>query len=382
VELMSRSMPRRLCRAGLVCVAAALLAFVGTARGTPDHPRTPDNRGLHQSSGFASQIAALSEPNGYFDTDNLISNERSYLQVIPELGRRGVQGGAYIGVGPDTNFSYIAAVRPSVAIVIDVRRDNLLLHLLFKALFAQSSTRAEYLALLLGRPVPHAIDGWRAAPIGRIVAHFGRAGRTGDSIGPRRRVEATLERIGVPLSAGDKATIARFHQRFIDEGLDLRFHSTGRAPRSYYPTYRDLLLETDPDGREANYLASEDAFLFVKSLHTRDLIIPVVGDLGGPSAMAAIGRMLAARRQPLSAFYTSNVEFYLYGQGTFERFAENLRQIPRTEPSVVIRSVFGRSGGYGRPGDASTSQLHPVQDLLSGVADGRFRSYSQLVAGR
>jgi hypothetical protein len=78
-------------------------------------------------SPFAAQIASLSEPAGYFDTDNLISNERSYLQVLPDLGRRNVRGGAYIGVGPDQNFTYIAEVRPSIAFIVDVRRDNLLL---------------------------------------------------------------------------------------------------------------------------------------------------------------------------------------------------------------------------------------------------------------
>ena len=57
---------------------------------------------------FAASIAGLSEPGGYFDTDNLISNERSYLQVVPDLRRLSVRGGAYIGVGPDQNFSYIA----------------------------------------------------------------------------------------------------------------------------------------------------------------------------------------------------------------------------------------------------------------------------------
>ena len=46
-----------------------------------------------------------------------------------------MRGGAYIGVGPDQNFSYIAAIRPDVVFIVDVRRDNLLLHLLFKSLF-------------------------------------------------------------------------------------------------------------------------------------------------------------------------------------------------------------------------------------------------------
>ena len=73
---------------------------------------------------------------------------------MPELKARGVKGGAYIGVGPDQNFSYIAAIRPDVAFIVDVRRDNLLLHLLFKSLFSLARTRVEYLALLLGRQVP------------------------------------------------------------------------------------------------------------------------------------------------------------------------------------------------------------------------------------
>src|SRR5579859_2382100 len=107
---------------------------------------------------FAQTIARLSEPNGYFDTDNLISNESSYLQVVPELARRGVHGGAYIGVGPDQNFTYIAAARPSIAFVVDIRRDNELLHLLFKALFKESRTRADYLALLVGRTPPADAD--------------------------------------------------------------------------------------------------------------------------------------------------------------------------------------------------------------------------------
>src|SRR6187431_541440 len=123
---------------------------------------------------FAATVASLSEPGGYFDTDNLISNERSYLQVAGALRRAGVRGGAYVGVGPDQNFSYIAEIRPALAIIIDVRRDNLLLHLLFKALFELSETRVEYLARLVGRPVPPAINGWRTAPIDRLVAYVER----------------------------------------------------------------------------------------------------------------------------------------------------------------------------------------------------------------
>ena len=119
---------------------------------------------------FATQIARLSEAEGAFDTDNLISNERSYLEVIPALISAGVSGGAYIGVGPDQNFSYIARIRPSIAYIIDVRRDNLLLHLLFKALFANARSRIEYASLLTGRVVPSRREAWTDASVEKIAA--------------------------------------------------------------------------------------------------------------------------------------------------------------------------------------------------------------------
>src|SRR5689334_19338964 len=103
---------------------------------------------------FAKTVADLSEPGGYFDTDNLISNEKSYLHALSDLERRGVSGGVYVGVGPDQNFSYIARIRPAAAIIVDIRRDNLLLHLLFKAIFGMSRNRMEYLGVLTGRQTP------------------------------------------------------------------------------------------------------------------------------------------------------------------------------------------------------------------------------------
>ncbi len=334
-----------------------------------------------EPSPFAARIAALSEPAGYFDTDNLISNERSYLQVLPELRRRQVQGGAYLGVGPDQNFTYIAEVRPSIAFIVDVRRDNLLLHLLFKALFALSRTRVEYLAQLVGRAVPEEIETWRTATIERIIARAdGEVMAPGAVTALRWRVDDTIARMGVPLSAEDRATIDRFHRRFIAEGLSIRFQSTGRAPQSYYPTYRDLLQDTDAGGRQGNYLASEDAFQFVKALEARDLVIPVVGDLSGPSAVAAIARALDARHERLSAFYVSNVEFYLFSDGSFPRFVANLDRLPRMESSVLIRSIFGRYGVPSRAGDASTSRVQAVDELLREYAAGHVRSYAHIAS--
>jgi hypothetical protein len=316
-------------------------------------------------SPFARTVGELSEPGGYFDTDNLISNERSYLSVLSALDRAGVRGGAYIGVGPDQNFSYIAHIQPAVAFIVDIRRDNLLLHLLFKALFAESATRIEYLAALLGRTAPADTSAWRAASIADITASVDKSQPLGATAAAdlRTRLDAQVARTGVPLSAEERTTIGRFHLAFMRDGLDLQFTSTGRAPQSYYPTYRDLLLETDAEGRQRNFLASEAAYQFVRTLQERDLVIPVTGDLSGRHALGAVARFLAARRERVSALYASNVEFYLSRSGTHARFLGNLRALPRLEQAVIIRSRFGGGG--------STSEIQPIRDLVDGGPIGR-----------
>ena len=351
-------------------IRSAALAFCAVAvtasalRGPAEAPR---------QSAFASRIEQLSEPEGDFDTDNLISNERSYLDVIPALKATGITGGAYIGVGPDQNFSYIAAVRPAIAFIVDVRRDNLLLHLLFKALFAQARNRAEYLSLLTGRVAPDHVEAWGDTSLERIVAYIDQTKPLEESVRALRlRLDDAMKRFGVPLSSGDLKTIGRFHAAFINAGLSLKFESRGRPPRSYYPTYRELLLASDRNGRQWNYLVSEHDFQFVRSLEAKDLIIPVVGDLSGPHAVAAVGAAMTEHGDRLAAFYASNVEMYVFRDEHFPRFVENLRRLPRDRRSLIIRSIFEYS--------SSTSGVQGVDDLIADFSSGRYRGYWDLVA--
>jgi hypothetical protein len=343
-------------RAGIVAGSLGLLGILPRALlgVEPARPATT----------FAAAIERFSEAEGAFDTDNLVSNERSYLDVIPALVAGHVGGGAYIGVGPDQNFSYIARVRPTFAYIIDIRRDNLLLHLLFKALFARAHNRAEYLSLLTGRPVPDGIERWSSATIEAIVAHVDRSTPApGASRALRSRLDDTIEGFGVPLVRADLETIGRFHQTFITAGLDLQFQSHGRRPSDSYPTFRELLLARDANGRQWNYLASEDDFQFVKALEARDAIIPVVGNVSGTHALRAIGAAIAERRERVSAFYISNVEFYLARDAAFGRFVDNLSRLPHDGRSVMIRSLFGRG--------SSVSVVQSIDRTIAEASRGR-----------
>src|SRR5262245_21753227 len=100
---------------------------------------------------FARYIDQWSEQEGYFDSDNFISNETSYLQIIDQLENQVKPDCVCLGVGPDQNFSYLAHMRPKLAVITDIRRQNMLEHLWYKALFAMSSDRVEYVSLLVSR---------------------------------------------------------------------------------------------------------------------------------------------------------------------------------------------------------------------------------------
>lgn len=327
---------------------------------------------------FAQLVERISEPNGYFDTDNLISNESSYLHVMGKLRKLNVSGGAYIGVGPDQNFSYIAQIRPHIAFIIDIRRDNQLQHLLFKSLFALAHNRVEYLCLLFGKPVPNDVTKWNIA---QVVEYLDK------TPAERKRFESTsanitakLKTFGLKLDDKDIASIKHIHEAFFSAGLDLKFTSHYRSPRSYYPNYRDLMLEKDLTGKQTNYLVNEEGFQFLKSLEDRNLVIPVVGNFAGDKAFLEVSKILKERGEKVSAFYTSNVEYYLMGDGSFERYAENIKRLPLEKNGVLIRSYFGNTYSFqlpqAVPGYYSAQLLQPLESFVK----GNFQSYRDLIS--
>jgi hypothetical protein len=336
-----------------------------------------------QSTEFARLAARLSEPGGFFDTDNLVSNETSYLHVLGGLREQRVKGGAYIGVGPEQSFSYIAEIEPEIAILIDIRRDNALLHLLFKAMFEAADNRLSYLGLLFGRPVPADVNAWRQRDLFALLAHIDRTPLdTALHARNHQMLMARVERFGIPLDTRDRQTIRRFHDEFAAAGLGLTFTSLGgRIPRRAYPTVRQLYTETDLEGNQAGYLASDERWQRVRRLQRSGRVVPVVGDLAGPQAMKSIGAYLRETGRTVSAFYVSNVEMYLFRAGTFPAFALNVRALPTRPSSVLIRSWFSRGVSLPAtlPGHFSTQLLQPFSRFLAVTARPDTVSYWTVV---
>ncbi|HEU5217030.1 MAG TPA: hypothetical protein VFU23_00110 [Gemmatimonadales bacterium] len=332
---------------------------------------------VRQTTPFAGLVARLSEPGGFFDSDNLVSNETSYLHVLPAMRSLGVKGGAYLGVGPEQNFSYLAEIQPDIALLIDIRRDNMLLHLLFKAMFETAENRVEYLCLLYGRPVPPNAAQWNNRPLEEILLYL--EFTPGDSVLHAATHASLMERVtryGVPLTDLDRATLRRFHDEFASAGLNLRYSSLGRPSRPGYPSQRDLYTATDLDGVQDSYLSSEERFRVVRDMERQNRIVPVVGDLSGPLAMKSIAAYLKETHRVVSAFYVSNVEMYLFRQGSFPRYAENVRALPSAGTSVIVRSSFGRGWRGSDPG----SVPQPLPGHLSVQLMQTFASFLDLTA--
>ena len=81
----------------------------------------------------------------------------------------------------------------------------------------------------------------------------------------------------------------------------------------------------------------------------------------------------------VSAFYTSNVEFYLFENRVFEPFVRNLASLPRNSDSVIIRSFFRRRHPFGQPGFLSTQLLERIDRLVAEWEAGSILTYFQLV---
>ena len=328
---------------------------------------------------FGRYIDDWSEPEGYFDSDNFLSNETSYLHVIDQL-QKVKPGGIYLGVGPDQNFSYIVHTRPMLAVITDIRRQNMLEHLWYKAIFAMSSNRLEFLSVLVSREVPRSKPG---PSLEQIVAAVEQA-PTSEKLFQKNlsTVKSLLtEKYRLKLSSADLDKIEYVYRTFWQEGLELRFSSIGRNNAANYPTFQDMLLETDRQGRQQSYLSSEELFQELKKFEAENRLIPIVGDFAGAHAFKAFGTFLKNNGLRLTTFYTSNVEFYLFNTPSWPRFVANVRSLPLAPDSIFIRSYFGngRRHPLNVSGHRSTSLIKPMIPFLADDDARRLTDYWDIV---
>jgi hypothetical protein len=331
---------RRILLAALACAIVSVHPSAAT-RQLPE--RLSDDE-------FWILVQELSEPDGVFEAGltRFSENELGVPDVIPGLTARLAPGGVYLGVGPEQNFSYIAALNPAIAFIVDIRRGNRDVHLLYKALFELSSDRADFLSRLFGRPRP---SGLRAdATVAELFTAYDAVVPSAEAHAANvARVRAHLRQTrGLPLSTAELQAIERIQGAFVEFGPAIHYWSGDSERYPGQPSYAMLMMDTDAGGEPRSFLASEDLFRTVQDLHRRNKIVPVVGDFAGPTALRAVGRWLAGRGTGVSAFYLSNVEPFLKRAQKWTAFCQNVGMLPLTPASTFIRVDVSKHDRRGR----------------------------------
>lgn len=309
--------------------------------------RAQDRLPMISDSAFWRMITTFSEEPGAFRYENLLSNETSYQRVIPSLLRM-VRSqprheavdpskiSAYIGVGPEQNFTYIAAVEPQIAFIVDIRQQNLLEHLVYKALFEIAGGRVEFVSLLFSRRTPAGLSGNMRAD--RLFQAYS------EGTCDRQLLAETTERVidrlttqhGFALNETDRKGMQHIFDMFCSGGPQIDYGFVSNPTYLTAPSYADLMTATDGPGRNWSYLANDENFERIQNMQLNNLIVPVVGDFAGQTALRNVGQHLKRNGMVVTAFYISNVEQYL-NVPQEASFRSNVATFPITPSSTIIR---------------------------------------------
>jgi len=286
----------------------------------------------------------FSEPGGAYPYENFVTNEETYQDVMPVLSKITKPGGVYLGVGPDQNFTYMAGVRPRMGFIFDIRRQNAIEHLMYKALFEISPTRDDFVSHLFSIKSPDKVPATARAN-GLFLAFDGLKGDRTYYTQNLAAIENTLSKHKFSLSSDDLKKVEYIYDVFFRAGpdIDYKFASSWPPGMAPAPTYVQAMTHTDTDKKAWSFLATEENYQFVRQMQLKNLVIPIVGDFAGPKAVRAVGGYIKEHNGIVSAFYLSNVEVYLgEPRGSREKlqdFYQNAATLPADSTSFYIRFV-------------------------------------------
>jgi hypothetical protein len=288
---------------------------------------------------FWKMIEDFSEPDGEFPYENFVSNEIRYQTVIPELKRRIQPGGVYLGVAPEQNFTYASVLNPKLSFIVDIRRQNMLEHLMYKVLFEISPTRADFLSNLFSRP--------RSANLADSSGLDGMFTEL-ERIRPSRAlfdktltaIKDSLKAHKYALSGKDLDRIRHILDVFYRGGPQMDYRFASATPTQNVPSFVRLMTASDSTGTNWNFLATRAAYDRVRDMQHRNVIVPLVGDFAGWKTLRAIASYLKAHGALVSVFYISNVEYYIQPDPSkWTVYQQNLASLPVDDNSTFIRWV-------------------------------------------
>jgi hypothetical protein len=313
----------------LICLCVALVVGRLSVKAADTLP------GQYTDAEFWRMVTDFSEAGGDYQFENFVSNEISYQEVLPELSRLAKPGGVYLGVASEQNFTYIDVVRPKVAFIFDVRRQNTLQLLMYKALFELADNRADFVSLLFSRKRPAGLDAKSSADaLFQAIA---------DAKPDPQLYASTLQKIKdrlirqhrFALSADDERKIEYIFNVFYRGGPRMDYGFASSAPNPFVPSYHALAVSTDGRGKNWVYLNREESYKHIREMQQKNLIVPLVGNFTGDKAIRAVTQYVKDHGSTISVFYISNVEDYI--QAKWSSYLSNLAALPADNSTLLIR---------------------------------------------
>jgi len=368
--------------AKLIVVCAIICSFLCTsAPAVSAAASLPDQI---SDEAFWKMVTDMSEPDGYFQFENFLSNELGYQYVIPRLLQKTKPGGVYLGVAPEQNFTYIVALRPKLAFIIDIRRQNMIELLMYKASFEMADTRADFLSKLFSRRRPAGLS--EKSTASELFSAYSNV--RSDNELYRQNLQAMKDllvrthKFGLrPEDLEGEQSIQHVYSTFAQAGPYLDYTTGGRGAGANNPTYADLMEIDDGMGQMRSYLATEENYRFMRDLEKKNLIIPLVGDFAGPKTIRSVGQYVKDHDAVVSAFYLSNVEQYLFNDFKSAGFYNNVATLPLDASSTFIRAFSGGFGGFGGGGGGAfrfVSMLSSMTELLQEFKAGHVPQYGDV----
>ncbi|MBK9707872.1 MAG: hypothetical protein IPO77_12930 [Acidobacteria bacterium] len=235
----------------------------------------------------------------------------------------------------------------------------------------------------MSRPLPKEKPPGPDAPLNDLLTLFAKV--PADEQAYKSNLEdikkAIQEEFKFKLSENDQKSLEYVYNSFREDGLDISYRMDGGSwGYNYFPTLQEILAGTDLNGNQGNFLASREDYDFLREFNRRNLLIPIVGDFGGNKALVAIGDYLRSHGLTVTAYYTSNVEQYLFGSDSFNAWANNVKRLPVNDKSLFIRAIAGRVPHPARmPGHRLATLLQQMTVFIKDFNEGLYPSYNDLI---
>ncbi len=243
------------------------------------------------------------------------SNERRHDIFFEDvLG----QGGGYLGVGGDQNYTMAAAAGSQVLWLVDIDGEVVKLHKLYSALLKVTETPQAFVGL--------------------------------------------FERRGI---AQVDAALGQTEPRLRKQLLVL------------YTQFREDLLAhlRDEISQPHTWLGDAEKYAYIRKMAQRGLVVPRLGDLNGPRTMLQIADAAKAAKLTIRFVYLSNAESWFgYGAG----FRRNFAALPFDEKTRVVRTIKSNLLPYVR-GDVWHYTMQSGQHFVAKLAERGYASIDQVM---